>query len=77
MSYRISYLVPKKEFERLIGKKQPRAVSPVKKSSTPRRQAKPKRAAEKRERTRKAESPGREKTRAKRAGVKKKRRVHE
>ena len=27
MSYRISYLVPKKEFERLIGKKQPRGVS--------------------------------------------------
>ena len=44
MSYRISYLVPKKEFEHLIGKKQSQAVqeAPAKKLSTPRRNAKPK-----------------------------------
>ena len=42
MSYRISYLMPKKEFKRLIGKKQSRAVqeAPAKKLSTPRRNAK-------------------------------------
>ena len=48
MSYRISYLVPKKEFERLLlGKKQSRAVqeAPTKKSSTPSRKAKPKKAS--------------------------------
>ena len=44
MSYRISYLMPKKEFERLIEKKQSQAVqeAPAKKSSTPRRNVKPK-----------------------------------
>ena len=48
MSYRISYLMPKKEFERLLlGKKQSRAVqeAPTKKSSTPSRKAKPKKAS--------------------------------
>ena len=48
MSYRISYLVPKKEFEGLLlGKKQSRAVqeAPAKKSSTPSRKAKPKKAS--------------------------------
>ena len=34
MSYRISYLVPKKEFERLMGKKQPRGV-PIKSKEVP------------------------------------------
>ena len=91
MSYRISYLMPKKESACLIGKKQSRAVqqAPAKKSSTPRRKAKPKKASsaprrhakseavtsKKRERTRKAKSPDREKTRGKRvkqSGVRKK-----
>ena len=47
MSYRISYLMPKKEFKCLIGKKQSQAVqeAPAKKSSTPRRKAKPKKAS--------------------------------
>ena len=76
MSYRISYLVPKKEFKRLLGKKQSRAVqeAPAKKSSTPSRKAKPKKASstprrhakpkttKKQERTKKAKSPDREKT---------------
>ena len=92
----ISYLMPKKEFECLTGKKQPRAVSvksqevPTKKLPTPRRHAKPettkkmsasrkrskpKRVTEKQERSKKAKSPDREKTRGK--WVKKKCRVHE
>ena len=46
MSYRISYLVPKKEFERLLGKRQSWAVqeAPAIKLSTPSRKAKPKKA---------------------------------
>ena len=78
MSYKISYLVPKKEFEDLIGKKQP-WEAPAKKSSTPRRDAKPK--TEKRERIRKAKTLDREKTRGKwvkqSSGVRKKCRVHD
>ena len=60
MSYRISYLVPKKEFECLIGKKQPPGVSirskevPTARTSAPRGRAKPKITAEKRKRTKKA-----------------------
>ena len=71
MSYRISYLVPKKEFKHLTGKKQPRAVSiksqevATRKTPTPRRRVKPKITAEKRERTKKAISPHREKNRGK------------
>ena len=72
MSYRISYLMPKKEFERLLlGKKQSRAVqeAPAKKSSTPSRKGKPKKASsaprrhakskttKKRERSKKVKSP--------------------
>ena len=83
MSYKISYLVPKKEFERLIGQKQPRAVSvkaqeaPAKKLPAPRRHAKPKTmTSEKRERMRKAKSSDREKTWVKQSGVRKKCRVH-
>ena len=78
MSYRISYLMPKKEFKHLLlGKKQSRAVkeAPTKKSSTPSRKAKPKKASsaprrhakskttKKRERSKKVKSPDREKTR--------------
>ena len=87
MSYRISYLMPKKEFERLLlGKKQSRAVqeAPAKKSSTRSRKAKPKKAssaprrhaklktAKKWERSKKVKSPDREKTRGKQSGVRKK-----
>ena len=76
MSYRISYLVPKKEFKLLLlGKKLSRAVeeAPAKKSSTPSRKAKPKKASsaprrhtkskttKKRERSKKVKSPDREK----------------
>ena len=65
MSYRISYLVPKKEFKHLLlGKKQTRAVqeAPAKKaSSAPRRHAKLKTTKK------------REKTREKQSGVRKKR----
>ena len=83
MSYKISYLVPKKEFKCLIGKKQPRAVSvkshkALKKMSAPRRRLKPKMMAEKWERTRKAKCPHREKNwgkRVKQSGVKKKHRI--
>ena len=92
MSYRISYLMPKKEFEcLLLGKKQTRAVqeAPAKKSSTPSRKVKPKKAlsaprrhtksktTKKRERSKKAQSPDREKTRGKQSGVRKKRRVQD
>ena len=83
MSYRISYLVPKKEFEHLRGKKQPQSVSVMnkkslevasKKSSTPRRCTKPKTAAEMQVRCRKPKSPNREKTQklVKQSSVKKK-----
>ena len=71
MSYRISYLMPKKEFECLTGKKQPRAVSiksqevPTTRMPTPRRHAKPKITAEKWERTKKAKLPHKEKNRGK------------
>ena len=100
MSYRISYLMPKKEFEHLIGKKQSGAISvgsqeaPTKKSPTlrrnekpkkvlsaPRRHAKPKTTTSKKwEKTRKAKSPDRGKTRGKQVkqpGVRKKCRVHD
>ena len=92
MSYRISYLVPKKEFKfLLLGKKQSRAVqeAPAKKSSTPNRKVKPKKASsaprrhakskttKKQERSKKAKSPDREKTRGKQSGVRKKRRVQD
>ena len=62
MSYRISYLVPKKKFERLTGKKQPRGVS-IKSNEVPtaRRRAKPKIAAEKWKRSEKARLPHKEK----------------
>ena len=55
MSYKISYLVPRKEFERLIGEKHSQAVSEKssdthkkspKKPSSPKRHVKPKVAAE-------------------------------
>ena len=70
MSYRISYLVPKKEFEHLLlGKTQTRAVqeAPAKKSSSsaPRRHAKSKTTKK------------REKTRGKQSGVRKKCRVQD
>ena len=67
MSYRISYLVPKKEFEHLIGKKQPRGVSikskevPTARTPAPRGRAKPKITAEKWKRTKKARLPHKEK----------------
>ena len=92
MSYRISYLVPKKEFKcLLLGKKQSRAVqeASAKKSSTPSRKAKPKKGSsaprrhakskttKKRERSKKVKSPDREKTRGKQSGVRKKRRVQD
>ena len=92
MSYRISYLVPKKEFELLLlGKKQSRAAQEAhaKKLSTPSRKAKPKRAlsaprrhaklktTKKRERSKKVKSPDREKTREKQSGVRKKCRVQD
>ena len=84
MSYRISYLMPKKEFKRLLlGKKQSQVVqeAPAKKSSTPSRKAKPKKASsaprrhakskttKKRERSKKVKSPNREKTRGKQSSV--------
>ena len=92
MSYRISYLMPKKEFEcLLLGKKQSRAVqeAPAKKSSTPSRKAKPKKASStprrhakskttrKWERSKKVKSPDREKTRGEQSSVRKKCRVQD
>ena len=81
MSYRISYLVPKKEFERLLlGKKQTRAVqeAPAKKSSTPSRKAKPKKASSAPRRHTKSKTTKKlEKTRGKQSGVRKKRRVQD
>ena len=92
MSYRISYLVPEKEFEHLLlEKKQSRAVkeAPAKKSSTPSRKVKPKKAlsaprrhaklktTKKWERSKKVKSPDREKTRGKQSGVRKKCRVQD
>ena len=92
MSYRISYLMPKKEFKRLLlGKKQSQVVqeAPTKKSSTPSRKAKPKKASsaprrhakskttKKRERSKKVKSPNREKTRGKQSSVRKKCRVQD
>ena len=67
MSYRISYLVPKKEFERLTGKKQSRGVSikskevPTARTPAPRGRAKSKITGEKRKRTKKARLPYKEK----------------
>ena len=67
MSYRISYLMPKKEFERLTGKKQLRGVSikskevPTARTPAPRGHAKPKITGEKRKRTKKARLPHKEK----------------
>ena len=76
MSYRISYLVPKKEFEHLLlGKKQTRAVqeAPTKKSSTPSSKAKPKKASSTPRRHTKLKTTKKwDKTRGKHSGVRKK-----
>ena len=81
MSYRISYLVPKKEFEHLLlGKKQTQAVqeAPAKKLSTPSSKAKPKKASSTPRRHAKSKTTKkREKTRGKQSGVRKKRRVQD
>ena len=75
--------MPKKEFECLIGQKQPRAVpiksqeASTKKLPAPRRRAKPKMTSEKQERMRKAKSSHGEKTQVKQSGVRKKCQVHD
>ena len=81
MSYRISYLVPKKEFEHLLLRKtQTRAVqeAPAKKSSTPSRKAKPKKVLSAPRRHAKSKTTKKqEKTRGKQSGVRKKRRLQD
>ena len=83
MSYRISYLVPKKEFEHLIGKKQPQGVSikskevPTARTPAPQGRAKPKITAEKRKRTKKARLPHKAKNKQPIAKKKKKRRIRD
>ena len=87
MSYRISYLVPKKEFECLIGKKQPRGVSikskevPTARTPAPRGRVRPKITAEKPKRTKKAkEKRGKERPKKAKQPIakkKKKRRIRD
>ena len=87
MSYRICYLVPKKEFERLMGKKQPGGVPikskevPTARTPAPRGRAKPKITAEKLKRTKKAkEKRGKERPKKAKQPIakkKKKCRIHD